>query len=284
MKVSYSISLIFLSLCFIPVISSQTKGVFEYTFLMNFGDMVYMKPTSKASLHYEKDQSLFTYKRATPLPGDKNQISDRQYFADFFPGGCLMDRMDYDSIGFMVYYNCATDSLLSRERLDGSLYMVVDTLERPKWILIDSTKEIHKILCKKATTYFRGRNYIAWYSIEHQVPFGPWKFVGLPGLVIEVKTNNGELGFILKKIDFESEPDVFKPQGIPRIGHEKFWQYYLNERMKTIERVLKAREKRLLPNGEYRFIFEIPEYHTTLEILGDWSGKLDHTLYEYSKI
>lgn len=250
---------------------------------MNFGDMVYMKPKSKSTLYFNNTESLFIYKKAPKLPGDKNQISERVYFADFFPGGVLMDRMYYDSLGFMVFYNFEKDSLIARERLDDTLYLVVDTLDRPQWTLIDSFKTIKGFECKKATTYFRGRNYFAWYSTEHPLPFGPWKLVGLPGLVFEVTTESRELGFTLKNIDFDAEPQVHKPQRLPRIGHGEFWHYYLNGRMKTIDRVIESREERLLPNGEYRFLFKIPQYHTSLEIMGNWNGELDQSLYKYPK-
>ena len=39
---------------------------------------------------------------------------------------------------------------------------------------------------KLAKTTFKGRNYFAWYSIEIPINSGPYKFNGLPGLVVEL--------------------------------------------------------------------------------------------------
>lgn len=41
--------------------------------------------------------------------------------------------------------------------------------------------------CRKATTTFRGRTYEAWYTDEIAMDNGPWKFQGLPGLILYVK-------------------------------------------------------------------------------------------------
>ncbi len=48
------------------------------------------------------------------------------------------------------------------------------------WKLINETKVISTINCKKAEVTFKGRNWIAWYSPEITFPYGPMKFCGLP--------------------------------------------------------------------------------------------------------
>ena len=54
------------------------------------------------------------------------------------------------------------------------------------WSLQQDTKKIGNFICQKATIKFRGRNYIAWFTNEIPVKFGPWKFQGLSGLILEV--------------------------------------------------------------------------------------------------
>ncbi len=68
------------------------------------------------------------------------------------------------------------------------------------WVLIKETKKLGGFECYKATCRFRGRDYIAWYAPEIAVPYGPWKFQGLPGLILEVYTINKEIYFYAKKI------------------------------------------------------------------------------------
>lgn len=58
-----------------------------------------------------------------------------------------------------------------------------------EWTLVP-TEEQDTILgypCGKATTTFRGRTYEAWYTDAIAVDNGPWKFRGLPGLILYVR-------------------------------------------------------------------------------------------------
>jgi GLPGLI family protein len=69
--------------------------------------------------------------------------------------------------------------------------LVKDSLPNFDWDLKSSeTKIIGNFLCKKATTDFRGSQIVAWYSEELNIPFGPWKFKDLPGLILELYNVN----------------------------------------------------------------------------------------------
>ncbi|UKB82372.1 GLPGLI family protein [Chryseobacterium sp. MEBOG06] len=67
------------------------------------------------------------------------------------------------------------------------------------WKLVDETKIINTISCKKAEATFKGRNWIAWYSPEIPLPYGPYKFSGLPGLIIKISDDKGDYSFELVK-------------------------------------------------------------------------------------
>lgn len=63
----------------------------------------------------------------------------------------------------------------------------VDSLDVFRWELKNESKLIDSFLCYKAETIFRGRNYIAWYTPSIPLADGPWKFNGLPGLIMEIQ-------------------------------------------------------------------------------------------------
>lgn len=54
-----------------------------------------------------------------------------------------------------------------------------------KWMQQDSVKMVCGYRCRKATTSFRGRTYVAWYTPDLPFQEGPWKLCGLPGLILE---------------------------------------------------------------------------------------------------
>lgn len=80
--------------------------------------------------------------------------------------------------------------------------MSVLTYKEPvigSWKLIDETKVINTMNCKKATVTYKGRNWTAWYSTEIPLPYGPYKFSGLPGLIIKMIDQKNEYDFELIK-------------------------------------------------------------------------------------
>ncbi|MGG7436728.1 GLPGLI family protein [Chryseobacterium arthrosphaerae] len=67
------------------------------------------------------------------------------------------------------------------------------------WKLINESKVINTINCKKAEVTFKGRNWLAWYSPEIPLPYGPYKFSGLPGLIVKITDDKGDYDFELVK-------------------------------------------------------------------------------------
>ena len=55
------------------------------------------------------------------------------------------------------------------------------------WDITTDTTSIKGYLCNKATTSFRGREYTAWFTLDIPINDGPWKFHGLPGLILKVE-------------------------------------------------------------------------------------------------
>ena len=49
--------------------------------------------------------------------------------------------------------------------------------------------------CHKATAHFRGREWTAYYAPDIPVGRGPWKFGGLPGLILRIEDSTGDQRF-----------------------------------------------------------------------------------------
>jgi len=63
------------------------------------------------------------------------------------------------------------------------------------WQLHNEKKKILNYNCQKATCSFRGRNYIAWFTPEIPLKEGPYKFGGLPGLILQISDTKNEYIF-----------------------------------------------------------------------------------------
>jgi GLPGLI family protein len=66
-----------------------------------------------------------------------------------------------------------------------------------KWQMLDDTLTIRGFLCSKATTNYAGRTWTAWYTDEVPSTAGPWKFSGLPGLIVKCTDEKGIFNFEL---------------------------------------------------------------------------------------
>ncbi|MBU4538931.1 MAG: GLPGLI family protein [Weeksellaceae bacterium] len=72
--------------------------------------------------------------------------------------------------------------------------------DRPmEWKILPETAKIGDYKTQKAETNFAGRTWSAWFTTD--VPFqdGPYKFSGLPGLIVKVEDSKGDYSFDLKE-------------------------------------------------------------------------------------
>ncbi|SIR17524.1 GLPGLI family protein [Chryseobacterium sp. RU33C] len=66
-------------------------------------------------------------------------------------------------------------------------YYVFETEDNVQWKIEADTKKINSYNLQKATAMFGGRNWTAWFTPDINIPEGPYKFRGLPGLVLYVE-------------------------------------------------------------------------------------------------
>lgn len=125
----------------------------------------------------------------------------------------------YDSghTGEPTYPHKRSSWLIEKNRLDGSMtvvdffdgqfYQFADTVQAPSdWIITDSVSTISGYDCILATCSYHGRDWEVWFSTDLPWQDGPWKFSGLPGLVVSASDAEGLYKFNLKEIYPVSEP------------------------------------------------------------------------------
>lgn len=75
------------------------------------------------------------------------------------------------------------------------------------WEISKDTMDLDGYKTQKATTKFGGRIWTAWFTPDIKISNGPYKFYGLPGLILKLEDETGDYRFIfLKKINI---PDAF---------------------------------------------------------------------------
>lgn len=91
-------------------------------------------------------------------------------------------------------------------------YLVEEDLGLIKWEILDVKKDIQGFNCQKATAWFRGRYYTAWYTPDIPVSFGPWKLNGLPGLILFANDRDNKV--IFKLISIQTGENLFDQKKI----------------------------------------------------------------------
>ena len=91
-------------------------------------------------------------------------------------------------------------------------YLIEESAPKIKWKISKDTTSFSGVKCQKATTYFKGRNWIAWFAPELPFQSGPWKLNGLPGLIIEAHDEKNEVKFQFAGMDKVATEDQPKTQ------------------------------------------------------------------------
>jgi GLPGLI family protein len=74
-------------------------------------------------------------------------------------------------------------------------YYYEEDTPSPEWTLHAEKADKLGYACQRATCSFGGRNYEAWFTAEIPMPYGPYKFGGLPGLILEIHDDRGHYSF-----------------------------------------------------------------------------------------
>ena len=96
-----------------------------------------------------------------------------------------------------LYKNRQTGEIIIIDYLSSvpDKYRFTETIRPQAWQIEADTATILGYHCQKATASFRGRIYEAWFCPEIPVNDGPWKFFGLPGLILKVTDTNEIFSF-----------------------------------------------------------------------------------------
>jgi len=100
----------------------------------------------------------------------------------------------------IFYFNKKNNNLIFQSDVAFQKIITKDILSDLKWEIKKETKKIGKYNCIKATICFREINYIVWFTPEIPISYGPWKFRGLDGLIMEVYDENNNYHISIERI------------------------------------------------------------------------------------
>ncbi|NHN26336.1 GLPGLI family protein [Flavobacterium jejuense] len=99
-------------------------------------------------------------------------------------------------------YSKNRDTLYNVDYIDKENIVCYEIAKNISWEFSDETKVISNYTCNKATAFFRGRKYTAWFTTELPINQAPWKFNNLPGLVLQIHDDSTQFIWSVSKINF----------------------------------------------------------------------------------
>lgn len=88
-----------------------------------------------------------------------------------------------------------------------------EILPLQQWTIFDETNTVCGYTCHKAVCHWRGRDYVAWFTSDIPVSAGPWKFGGLPGLIMKIADSTNTYSWEATEVKNGTFP-MYEPRGV----------------------------------------------------------------------
>ncbi len=187
------------------IFAQNTEGVITFEEKMNLHRRLTDESMKAMVPEFRTSNMLFYFKGEQSMYKPDENEEDEEANAG---GGGGMGRMFRRSQG-EIYRNLDSNKMVSTSEWAGKKYLIQDTLKQRAWKIGTETKKIAGYECTKATfrdTSVRfqdktiNQDITAWFTMDLPLAAGPQTFGSLPGLILEVDTNNGEMVVTAKKI------------------------------------------------------------------------------------
>jgi len=109
-----------------------------------------------------------------------------------------------------IYKNNRTNSLQYSEYVPGqrNKVYVQEKLEQFNWKLTGNKKTILNYSCQEAITTYHGRDYVAYFTTQLPYKAAPWKFHGLPGVMLKIRTTDDKIKMEAKTLKIQPSTEA----------------------------------------------------------------------------
>jgi len=119
--------------------------------------------------------------------------------------------IDYGLVPYVVEKTYPDFKIEFFNMLEMDKYRVTDN-RNLAWKILPDKEKIGELSTQKASVNFAGRTWTAWFATDIPIQDGPYKFHGLPGLIVKLEDKTQSHSFVLKEIkklpeDYQWESD-----------------------------------------------------------------------------
>ena len=129
--------------------------------------------------------------------------------------------MSFEMPEEIFYFHSEQQKSIQQRSLMGRTFLVTGTTPL-KWKITSDTKEILGYTCTKAIAGDSAQ-IAAWFTPQIPAFFGPEKYNGLPGLILEVSIDNGQRQILATKVDLSPvETAISAPANGKKVTSEQY--------------------------------------------------------------
>jgi len=150
------------------------------------------------------------------------------------------------------YHNPQKNRQIRQTEFMTRLFREEFSMDKIKWKMGAASKEILGYTCMQAETELDGKKILAWFTPDIPISAGPERYYGLPGLMLEVNVNQGQVVWLANSID-PSDPheDLLaepkegkkvKPDQYKEIQEEKITEWERQQKMKKSDKVVRLKK------------------------------------------
>lgn len=166
---------------------------------------VTMKPDTSNKNDIKTENAYLDISAEKSLFYSENRVKRDSIMQKAFQGGggrASFNRDQMESLRSNINYSIEKDKenqkTIYKDRLGRDIYVYEE--DRPiNWKISSETTKIGDYKVQKAETDFGGRKWTVWFTTDLPYQDGPYKFSGLPGLVVKAEDDKGDYSFDLMK-------------------------------------------------------------------------------------
>lgn len=200
-----------LTVCLAAIASSAQTADIEVSYMAHSPNMKNGKPevTNQYTLLSNPTDSKFYSPRTEYIDSLNSTPEGKAVYQEmarsaYFSG--KMKEMPKRDGKYYVTKSLSDNKLKYYDVVGLSNYSYEETPGQLQWTIGDASKEILGYECIAAETDYHGRHWTAWFAPEIPIQNGPWKFDGLPGLILEAECDGGLYRFIATGIQQTTRP------------------------------------------------------------------------------
>lgn len=164
----------------------------------------------------------------------------KYYTYDFFVADSLITNnipfpkeMKLNTSDIIVHKN-NNNEFFQYDLLENTVFQL-QTNDTQKWNLSQEKKNVKNLSLQKAITTWGGRNWTAWFAEEIPFQEGPYKFHGLPGLIVEIYDDKKNYHFELVRSEKIKEEENQFIEMSEKMGIPITWEKYKTAKIKYYE-------------------------------------------------